>query len=108
MNKPWYGPVKDLHQEVICKYGSHHTIWVGSSKLIEWPEGFDCMATCMDVDCAACEGTGANGHVVGITGEAEEIFCIECNGSGKMSREQFAQYILERESPVTPGASEND
>ena len=113
MNKPWYGPVKELHQEVVCRYGSHHNIWVGSSKLIEWPEGFDCMGICMDVDCGACEGTGAIGHHIAIDGGADENNCMECNGSGKMSREQFTQYILDKDSieiqtvKDAPGDSKN-
>ena len=94
MIKPWYGPVKDLHQEVICKYGSHHNIWVGSTRLIEWPEGFDCLATCLSVDCGVCEGTGATGHHIAIDGSADENNCTKCNGSGKMTREQYSQWVL--------------
>ena len=87
MNKPWYGPVKELHQEVVCRYGNHHNIWVGSSKLIEWPEGFDCMGTCMDVDCPVCTETG----------DPSDDNCI-CDGIGKVTREKYAQYILDKDS----------
>ena len=69
MNKPWYGPWKDLHQEVICKYGNHHTIWVGSAKLIEWPKGFDCMGICLDIECPVCSGN--------------DLECEVCDGTGK-------------------------
>ena len=81
MIKPWYGPVKDLHQEVICKYGSHHNIWVGSTRLIEWPEGFDCLGICLDTECPVCSGP------------PEE--CDACDGTGIIRGELASEQKME-------------